>query len=92
MTKIAVGDKVNYYCNSQMTMRDGVVTAVDVPVEWLWEWAEHGTVMQSPRVDPKEGTRAQRPLGVQINGNLTRPYWGGGLGLVGDYDKSKVQS
>lgn len=88
MSRIAVGDMVNYYCNSQMTMREGVVTAIDVPVEWLWEWAAHGTVMQSPHREPG----ATHPLGIEINGSMTRPYYGSGQGKVGAYDKSKVAS
>lgn len=86
MSALKVGDPVRYYCNSQMRMRDGVITAVDVAVEHLWEWADHGTVFQSPH--PNAG--ATHPLGVEINGSLTRSYIGNGSGDVGGYDKSMV--
>lgn len=83
---IKVGDRVSYYCASQMSTRAGIITAVDVPVEHIWEWAEHGTVMHSPHPGPGR----THPLGVQINGSLTRPYYGNGRGVLGAYDKSKV--
>jgi hypothetical protein len=86
--RLCVGDKVTYYCASQMTLREGTVTAVDVPVEHLWHWPEHGTVMQSPHRPNKPGE--EHPLGVQINGSLVRPYYGSGTGQSGTYDKSRV--
>ena len=87
MRNIQVGDTVRYYCNSQMRLRDGTVTAVDVSVEWLWHWQERGTVMQSQH--RHEG--ATHPLGVEIGGSLTRPYYGDGTG-TGGYDKSRVSA
>ena len=76
---LTIGGKVRFYCPTDMRMREGTVTAVDVPVTWLWEWPEHGTVMQSPH----RHHGAVNPLGVEIDGGLARPY---------GRDKSEVQA
>lgn len=78
--QISIGDSVRYFCFTDGCLREGIVTAVDVPVEWLWEWAEHGTVMQSRH----KQNGAAHPMGVQINGSLARPYYRN--------DKSRVQA
>lgn len=88
MRNIQIGDKVRYYCNSQMCLREGTVTAVDVEVMHLWAWEQSGTVINCPNSSPKPG--AVHPLGVEINGSLTRQYYGSGSGVLHDYDKTRA--
>lgn len=70
MSNLKVGDSIVYYCTTDMRHKKGAVTAVDVEVKWLWEWHEKGTVFYSER--KRQG--AKHPLGIEINGSLTRPY------------------
>ena len=87
---IKIGDKVRYYCNSQQCMREGVVSAVDVEVAHEWEFAAKGTIMKCPAFDRPAPTGAIHPLGVEINGSLTRAYYGSGKAELGSYDKARI--
>lgn len=74
MNALEIGDKVMFYCRTNMFARVGVVTALDVEVKHQWHYeAECGTTMVSNR-DGKPETNAYHPIGVEVDGSLTFSY------------------
>ena len=71
---LIVGDKVEFYCQTNMCTRMGTITAVDVEITHQWHYqTQSGRVMVSSR-DGKPRPNAYHPFGVEVDGSLTFSY------------------
>lgn len=71
---LSLGDKVKFYCRTNMCSRIGIITALDVEVKHQWHYkSDCGRTMVSNR-DGKPRPDAYHPTGVEVNGSLTFSY------------------